>query len=102
MEELKYTPTTPKGDPLLELNSKDDLTLIIVWIIFCILSWCWGFGCMYCSKKCYETWKDRNDYDRKMDKHDSELSAIDEESSHGDEGSGTAGATNGSTYYVTH
>ena len=98
MEELGNT-SVLNQDSVMELdpNSQDDLTLIIVWIIFCILSWCWGFGCMYCSKKCYETWNDRNNYGRRLDKRSSELSAIDEETSDDDE-EGLAGVTNGHTY----
>ena len=43
----------------LDTNDQDDLTLITIWILFCILSWCWGFGCVWCSKKCYKSYKSR-------------------------------------------
>lgn len=42
----------------LDVREKDDLTLIVVFVIVCIGSWIWGFMCLYCSGKIQKKWNE--------------------------------------------
>lgn len=59
-EEVAFL-TFPESDwsykALIETDQVDDLTLFVVFVIFCVLSWIWGFTCPYCSAEIWEKWK---------------------------------------------
>ena len=41
---------------LIFTQEKDDVTLFVVFVFVCFMSWIWGFVCVYCSGEIWKKW----------------------------------------------